>query len=204
MNTQLNRQLWGAVSKLGSTIGKNEAENAMRTLAKEVSGSYSTKLLTDEQVRVVLARLGAFARPQVGGISDEQQHMLERLRLALSLGKSAYIRLCQKVVKKAWPQSSADAVRMHECLEAMLRRRWPVAARLKLVQGLQAANLTPEDRRFVGTCGASSISISALLILIKIGRRYGLVRDSGMSVADGASDGQAAVCQSDNGEAAAV
>jgi len=210
MTPAQQKTLWGMVGQLQKQgLSKDEATDAMRALVKSVSGQTSVKVLTTEQTSQVIeglkTRLHAAELASHDMVSPEQQKMLGWLQEALGMSIRDYRGLCRRVIKVWCPQKRAEAVAMHECLESMLRRQ--VDAKL-LVNQLKPVRLSTEDQNFVESVHRMQkqgrLAISTLVILVKIGRRYGVVSDTSQAVSDDARGVRAAERQSSDGEAAAV
>lgn len=202
--------VWGMVGKLQKTYGlsKEDAEELLRDLTEHVSGQRSTRALSTPQASQVIeqlkARLHALELKSHDMISPEQQKMLGWLVEALGLHARAYRALCRRVIKVWCPQKRDEAVAMHECMESMLRRRVGVE---ELVTALKAEPMSTEDRKFVASTASTSrgrLAISSLVILVKIGRRYGVVRDTDETLSDDEGGDRADERQCGDGKTAAV
>ncbi len=173
-----NRRLWAIVGKLARYVGGREAaEVMMRDLVQKIMGQPSTRLLSSHQMEEIISPLNAIlkhrekacAAPEPDELPTQRQmDTIEHLRKDLAIHPQGLRKLCQRIVKKPWPQTRAEAMKLQEALSAMLLRKIPkdelsqrVAKLLFLDEGLTAweknfledlnRRLAGGERLFVGS-----------------------------------------------------
>jgi len=86
------------------------------------------------------------------GITREQSKALDDLRRSLGWSLRRYRGFCERQIGRSWPQTKRQAVAVHEGLEAMLRRDWPLQRIWDVATDLlehHRDELTPWERRFL-------------------------------------------------------
>jgi len=113
-------------------------------------------------------------------ITRKQMAFLTELSGALGMDARAYRGFCRRVIKTPWPQTRAQAIKIHEGLEAMTRRRFTGEVLATLTGRILAhPDVSIQDSNFARSVQAGGrkrrrMSAGQITILIKIGRRYGL------------------------------
>ncbi len=130
-----NRRLWAIVGKLAKYVGGREAAEAMmRDLVQKAMGQPSTRLLSEGQMEEIISALNAIlkhrekacAAPEPDELPTQRQmDTIEHLRKDLAMHPQGLRKLCQRIVKKPWPQTRAEAMKLQEALSAMLLRKIP-------------------------------------------------------------------------------
>lgn len=161
-----NRKIWGLVAKLAQISGRGRewAEDIMRLLCVNISKQERTSALTSAQADQLISELqgrtggsgrgGSKIKPAPdaqGTITRDQQRVLQHLYKDASIaGPQAFN---QRIIKKPWPQTRAEATKLYQALEAMIVRkidRTEVETILATLRSVEFKwRLTPWEKSFV-------------------------------------------------------
>lgn len=131
-----NRRFWRLVGELNTAYGGDHGELRARAVIREITRADGdehdcSRRLTEGQAERVLAALAAEAARSTnarrvtepdGPPSARQLETIQALRTQLGITPAGLRSLSERVCKKPWPQTRADAQKLHEALSSMLNR----------------------------------------------------------------------------------
>jgi len=139
--TDQNNRIWGLVSELARRGGlsKDEAKNIMHSYCRDLGQSSSSALSTTQADALIERLRENIDKTNVpeskNEITKKQQDTLKHLYVDAGIRDPKAF--CQRIIKKAWPQTRIDGIKMHSALCNMLCREYPRDKCLSIVSTLK-------------------------------------------------------------------
>lgn len=129
-----NKRIWSLVARFAEKTGMTyeEAETVMRNRNEVVNGTRRTSILDQKQADKLIRDFESFSRKAKpiltlnNMITEKQMKTIEHLfEDAGFYSLKARQSFSMRTIKKPWPQTRSEAVKIHEGLEAIIIRKNP-------------------------------------------------------------------------------